>query len=76
MLATTSEIFPGSLAGKESKELGLVAEYLSFFLGPLDALRDHVLSASLTHLKRARENSINVLKGKAFPLLQDSATPH
>ena len=39
-------MFPRTLAGKESKELGVVAEYLAILLGPFDAPDKHVVSAS------------------------------
>lgn len=47
LLATALEIFTRAPIGKENEELGLVAEYLAFFLdGPFDAPRKHVGSAS------------------------------
>jgi fido (protein-threonine AMPylation protein) len=43
LLATALEIFTRAPAGRENKELGLVAEYLAFFLdGPFNAVRKHV----------------------------------
>lgn len=47
LLATALEVFTRAPAGEENAELGLVAEYLGFFLeGPFDALRKHVGTAS------------------------------
>ncbi|NRC52524.1 Fic family protein [Mesorhizobium sediminum] len=47
LLATALEIFTRAPTGKENEELGLVAEYLAFFLdGPFKAPRKHVGSAS------------------------------
>lgn len=47
LLATALEIFTRAPIGKENEELGLVAEYLAFFLdGPFRAPRKHVGSAS------------------------------
>lgn len=43
LLATALEIFSCAPVGKENEELGLVAEYLGFFLeGPFNAPRKHV----------------------------------
>jgi fido (protein-threonine AMPylation protein) len=43
LLATALEIFSCAPIGKENEELGLVAEYLGFFLdGPFNAPRKHV----------------------------------
>lgn len=43
LLAIALEIFTRAPAGQENEELGLVAEYLAFFLdGPFNALRKHV----------------------------------
>ena len=48
LLAVALEIFTRAPAGKEDEELGLVAEYLAFFLeGPFNAPRRHVGIASL-----------------------------
>lgn len=47
LLATALEIFTRAPTGRENDELGLVAEYLAFFLdGPFNAPRKHVGSAS------------------------------
>ena len=47
LLATALELFTRAPAGKENEELGLVAEYLAFFLdGPFNAPRKHVGSES------------------------------
>ena len=47
LLATALEIFTRAPGGEENGELGLVAEYLAFFLnGPFDAPRKHVGTAS------------------------------
>lgn len=47
LLATALEIFTRAPAGKENEELGLIAEYLAFFLdGPFNAPRKHIGSAS------------------------------
>lgn len=47
LLATALEIFACAPAGEENGELGLVAEYLAFFLdGPFNAPRKHVGTAS------------------------------
>jgi fido (protein-threonine AMPylation protein) len=47
LLATALEIFTRAPAGRENEELGLVAEYLGFFLdGPFNAPRKHVGTAS------------------------------
>jgi hypothetical protein len=47
LLAIALEIFTRAPAGKENEELGLVAEYLAFFLdGPFNALRKHVGTAT------------------------------
>ncbi|TIQ21929.1 MAG: Fic family protein [Mesorhizobium sp.] len=47
LLATALEIFTRAPTGREDEELGLVAEYLAFFLdGPFNAPRKHVGNAS------------------------------
>jgi hypothetical protein len=47
LLAIALEIFTRAPAGKENEELGLVAEYLAFFLdGPFNAPRKHVGTAT------------------------------
>jgi Fic/DOC family len=47
LLAIDLEIFTRAPAGKENEELGLVAEYLAFFLdGPFNAPRKHVGAAT------------------------------
>ena len=47
LLATALEIFTCAPVGKENEELGLVAEYLAFFLdGPFNAPRKHVGTAT------------------------------
>ena len=47
LLATALEIFSCAPVGKENEELGLVAEYLAFFLdGPFNAPRKHVGTAT------------------------------
>ncbi|CAH1664244.1 Fido domain-containing protein [Chelatococcus asaccharovorans] len=47
LLATALEIFTRAPAGRENEELGLVAEYLGFFLdGPFNAPRKHVGTAT------------------------------
>lgn len=47
LLATALEIFTRAPPGRENEELGLVAEYLAFFLdGPFDAPRRHVGTAT------------------------------
>lgn len=47
LLAIALEIFTRAPAGKENEELGLVAEYLAFFLdGPFNAPRKHVGAAT------------------------------
>jgi fido (protein-threonine AMPylation protein) len=47
LLATALEIFTRAPAGKENEELGLVAEYLAFFLdGPFAGVRKHIGAAS------------------------------
>jgi len=47
LLAIALEIFTRAPSGKENEELGLVAEYLAFFLeGPFDAVRKHVGTAT------------------------------
>lgn len=47
LLAVALEIFTRAPAGKENEELGLVAEYLAFFLdGPFNSPRKHVPIAS------------------------------
>jgi len=47
LLATALELFTRAPPGKENEELGLVAEYLAFFLeGPFNAPRKHIGSAS------------------------------
>ncbi|TIX03264.1 MAG: Fic family protein [Mesorhizobium sp.] len=47
LLATALEIFTRAPTGREDEELGLVAEYLAFFLdGPFNAARKNVGSAS------------------------------
>lgn len=47
LLATALEIFSRAPVGEENGELGLVAEYLAFFLdGPFDAPRKHVGTAT------------------------------
>jgi len=47
LLATALEIFACAPVGRENEELGLVAEYLGFFLeGPFNAPRKHVGSAT------------------------------
>jgi hypothetical protein len=47
LLATALEIFTCALAGDENGELGLVAEYLGFFLdGPFNSPRSHVATAT------------------------------
>lgn len=47
LLAIALEIFTRAPSGKENEELGLVAEYLAFFLeGPFNALRKHVGTAT------------------------------
>ena len=47
LLATALEIFTCAPIGKENEELGLVAEYLAFFLdGPFNAPRKHVGTAT------------------------------
>ena len=48
LLAATLEMFGRGSVDKEQEELGLVAEYLAFFLdGPFNAPRKHVRMASL-----------------------------
>ncbi len=47
LLAIALEIFTRAPSCKENEELGLVAEYLAFFLeGPFDAVRKHVGTAT------------------------------
>jgi fido (protein-threonine AMPylation protein) len=47
LLALALEIFTRAPTGKQNEELGLVAEYLAFFLdGPFNAPRKHVATAS------------------------------
>jgi fido (protein-threonine AMPylation protein) len=47
LLATALEIFTCAPRGKEDREIGLVAEYLAFFLdGPFNAPRRHVGAAT------------------------------
>jgi fido (protein-threonine AMPylation protein) len=47
LLATALEIFTRAPVGQEMGEVGLVAEYLAFFLnGPFNAVRKHVSTAS------------------------------
>lgn len=47
LLATALEIFTRAPVGEENGEVGLVAEYLAFFLnGPFDAPRKHVGAAT------------------------------
>lgn len=47
LLATALEIFTRAPTGRENEELGLIAEYLAFFLdGPFNAPRKHVGTAS------------------------------
>ncbi|VTZ49303.1 conserved hypothetical protein [Methylocella tundrae] len=47
MCATALEIFTRAAAGEENGEVGLVAEYLAFFLdGPFNAPRKHVGAAT------------------------------
>ena len=48
LLATALELFGRASEDEEQEELGLVAEYLAFFLeGPFNAPRKHVGFASL-----------------------------
>lgn len=47
LLAIALEIFTRAPSGKENEELGLVAEYLAFFLeGSFNAARKHVGTAT------------------------------
>jgi hypothetical protein len=47
LLALALEIFTRAPAGKENEELGLVAEYLAFFLdGPFNVPRKHIATVS------------------------------